>query len=34
VFKTAETESAEGSNRYLYRNFSGGTLEPEDSYDA
>jgi pyrroloquinoline quinone biosynthesis protein E len=29
LFKTAEIESAEGSNRYLYRNFSGGTLEPE-----
>ena len=34
IFKTAEVESAEGSNRYLYRNFSGGTLEPEGSYDA
>jgi pyrroloquinoline quinone biosynthesis protein E len=34
VFKTAEVESAEGSNRYIYRNFSGGTLEPEGGYDA
>jgi pyrroloquinoline quinone biosynthesis protein E len=29
LFKTAEVEAAEGGNRYLYRNFSGGTLEPE-----
>lgn len=29
IFRTAEIESAEGSNRYLYRNFAGGTLEPE-----
>jgi pyrroloquinoline quinone biosynthesis protein E len=29
IFKTAETEAATGSNRYLYRNFAGGTLEPE-----
>ncbi|HEY4202400.1 MAG TPA: pyrroloquinoline quinone biosynthesis protein PqqE [Devosiaceae bacterium] len=29
IFKTAETEAAEGTNRYIYRNFAGGTLEPE-----
>jgi pyrroloquinoline quinone biosynthesis protein E len=34
VFHTAEVEAAEGSNRYLYRNFSGGTLEPEGSHDV
>lgn len=29
IFKTAEQESATGTNRYIYRNFAGGTLEPE-----
>ncbi len=33
LFKTAEREAAGGQNRYLYRNFSGGTLEP-DTVDA
>ena len=34
IFKIAETEAAEGTNRYIYRNFSGGTLEPEPTDDA
>jgi pyrroloquinoline quinone biosynthesis protein E len=34
IFKTAAVEAEEGSNRYLYRNFSGGTLEPDGGYDA
>lgn len=29
IFRTAATEAAEGSQRFLYRNFAGGTLEPE-----
>jgi len=29
IFRTAEQESATGTNRYIYRNFAGGTLEPE-----
>ena len=29
IFKTAEQESSEGGDRFIYRNFSGGTLEPE-----
>lgn len=29
IFKTAETEAATGSTRFLYRNFAGGTLEEE-----
>ncbi|WP_055046356.1 pyrroloquinoline quinone biosynthesis protein PqqE [Devosia sp. A16] len=28
IFRTAEQESATGTNRYIYRNFAGGTLEP------
>jgi len=31
IFTIAETEAAEGTNRYIYRNFSGGTLEPEEN---
>jgi pyrroloquinoline quinone biosynthesis protein E len=34
VFKLATVESAEGSNRFIYRNFSGGTLETEGEYGA
>jgi len=35
IFKIAETEAAEGTNRYIYRNFAGGTLEPEENaHDA
>ncbi|MBN9317480.1 MAG: pyrroloquinoline quinone biosynthesis protein PqqE [Devosia sp.] len=30
IFKTAETEAATGTTRYIYRNFAGGTLEPEE----
>jgi len=29
IFRTAEQESATGTNRYIYRNFAGGTLEPD-----
>jgi len=29
IFRTATEESATGTNRYIYRNFAGGTLEPE-----
>ncbi|MBC7579725.1 MAG: SPASM domain-containing protein, partial [Tardiphaga sp.] len=29
IFKMAETESAAGERRFLYRNFAGGTLEPD-----
>lgn len=29
IFKTAERESSEGGDRFIYRNFAGGTLEPE-----
>jgi pyrroloquinoline quinone biosynthesis protein E len=29
IFKTAEREASEGGDRFIYRNFSGGTLEPE-----
>ncbi|MGO4713471.1 pyrroloquinoline quinone biosynthesis protein PqqE [Bradyrhizobium sp. 2TAF24] len=30
IFKLATTESAGGTDRFIYRNFSGGTPEPED----
>lgn len=29
IFKTADAEAHEGSNRFVYRNFAGGTLEPD-----
>jgi pyrroloquinoline quinone biosynthesis protein E len=29
IFRTAAEESATGTNRYIYRNFAGGTLEPD-----
>jgi pyrroloquinoline quinone biosynthesis protein E len=29
IFKMAETESTEGRDRFIYRNFKGGTLEPD-----
>jgi pyrroloquinoline quinone biosynthesis protein E len=29
IFKLAETESTEGRDRFIYRNFKGGTLEPD-----
>ncbi|KFC67679.1 Pyrroloquinoline quinone biosynthesis protein E [Devosia sp. LC5] len=29
IFKTAERESSEGGDRFIYRNFAGGMLEPE-----
>lgn len=34
IFKTAEAESVQGENRYIYRNFAGGTLEPDPNNDA
>ena len=34
IFKTAELESTEGSNRLIYRNFAGGTPEAEAAADA
>jgi pyrroloquinoline quinone biosynthesis protein E len=30
IFRQAELESASGGDRFLYRNFAGGTLEPRD----
>jgi pyrroloquinoline quinone biosynthesis protein E len=30
IFKQAELEASSGGNRFLYRNFAGGTLEPSD----
>jgi pyrroloquinoline quinone biosynthesis protein E len=30
IFKQAEREAAEGGDRFLYRNFAGGTLEAGD----
>lgn len=30
IFKVAEAESSAGADRFLYRNFKGGTLEPQD----
>lgn len=29
IFKTAEREASEGGDRFIYRNFAGGTLEPD-----
>ncbi|MEH2509411.1 pyrroloquinoline quinone biosynthesis protein E [Nitrobacteraceae bacterium AZCC 1564] len=34
IFKTALAESAEDSRRFIYRNFSGGTLETEDAHGS
>lgn len=34
IFKTAQTESETGTNRFIYRNFAGGTLEAESSENA
>ncbi len=31
IFKLAETESSEGADRFLYRNFKGGTLETQET---
>ena len=31
IFKVAETESAQDANRFIYRNFSGGTAEKDDA---
>ena len=33
IFKQAERESARAENRFLYRNFAGGTLETDDHQD-
>ena len=34
IFKVAESEAAAEQNRFLYRNFAGGTLETEDEHGA
>ena len=34
IFKLAETEAAAEHNRFLYRNFAGGTLETEGDHGA
>ena len=34
IFKLAEQESAGDNNRFLYRNFAGGTLETDDEHGA
>ncbi len=33
IFKLAETESAAEANRFIYRNFAGGTVEPVNGFD-
>jgi pyrroloquinoline quinone biosynthesis protein E len=32
IFKMAEMESTEGRDRFIYRNFNGGTLEVEEPH--
>ena len=34
IFKQAEREAAADQNRFLYRNFAGGTLETEGDHGA
>ena len=34
IFKIAETEAAADNNRFIYRNFAGGTLETEGDHGA
>jgi PqqA peptide cyclase len=34
IFKQAELESASDQNRFLYRNFAGGTLETGGDHGA
>ena len=34
IFKQAETEAAGGNDRFIYRNFAGGTPETEDEHGA
>jgi pyrroloquinoline quinone biosynthesis protein E len=34
IFKQAEQEAASDNNRFLYRNFAGGTLETEGEHGA
>ena len=34
IFKQAEREAAGDVNRFLYRNFAGGTLETEGEHGA
>jgi pyrroloquinoline quinone biosynthesis protein E len=34
IFKLAEAEAAGEHNRFLYRNFAGGTLETGDDHGA
>jgi pyrroloquinoline quinone biosynthesis protein E len=34
IFKLAETESADNHNRFIYRNFAGGTPETDTNHGA
>ena len=34
IFKTAETEASGDVNRFIYRNFNGGTPEADAQHDA
>ena len=34
IFKLAETEAAADNNRFIYRNFAGGTLETDGDHGA
>jgi pyrroloquinoline quinone biosynthesis protein E len=34
IFKQAEREAASHQNRFLYRNFAGGTLETDGGHGA
>ena len=34
IFKQAEAEAADNNNRFIYRNFAGGTLETGGDYGA
>jgi pyrroloquinoline quinone biosynthesis protein E len=34
IFKLAEAEAADNNNRFIYRNFAGGALEPDGDHGA
>jgi pyrroloquinoline quinone biosynthesis protein E len=34
IFKLAEAEAADNNNRFIYRNFAGGSLEPDGDHGA
>jgi pyrroloquinoline quinone biosynthesis protein E len=34
IFKLAEAEAAGNNNRFIYRNFAGGSLETDDGHGA